>query len=303
MKRTILIFFGLFYCSINLIFGQIEIVLRKSFIDSFKRRVTIETNYLIAKAHASPNSPSKDGDLHFSGTAAAIGLPIVAEIMNAKRENDAVGIVHDKEGTSDSVKLQGVWRIWCEHAGSDTRQEQGGTFPPITGTNPDHIFEIHPVTNINNVNLLRSLKPITGFTYKKAEDAFFRYSNARCRIIPDGDRIIIETNGVGFNYVEFWIELIDNDQLEVEDGRFVFCKVLDKSKEIISQKMRMVFPKDSPAEQKVKNLQAGDRMHVVGMPRLNFSLLSFRVEHSTENPDMLEWNLPVEMIIVAAFRR
>lgn len=67
--------------------------------------------------------------------------------------------------------------------------------------------------------------------------------------------------------------------------------------------MRMVFPKDSEAEKKVKTLQKGDVMHVIGIPRISLALVSYRIEHSDENSEMLNWNLPVEMIIVAQFKR
>jgi hypothetical protein len=42
------------------------------------------SNYEVYFAHKSPNPGSKDGDLHFAGFDKKIGLPIVAEIMNAK---------------------------------------------------------------------------------------------------------------------------------------------------------------------------------------------------------------------------
>lgn len=304
MKKVVVFsaFCFFYFIGIN-VYGQIEIDLRKSFIDSIKNKVTIETNFFIAKAHESPNSAKKDADLHFSGTSNFIGLPIVAEIMNAKKEKPAVDLIHENEGTGNSVELTGVWRIWCEHAGNESEQIQGEEFPPITSTNPDHVFEIHPSTKINSINLNKSLKPITGFTYKSAEDAFSRYSNARCKIIPDGDRVVIETNGVGYNYVEYWIEIIDEHPFEVEDGRFMFCKVLDKEGEIISHKMRMVFPKNSPAELKVKTKQVGDIMHVVGVPRINLALVVYRINHANDDPDILEWNLPVEMVIVASFKK
>jgi hypothetical protein len=284
-------------------FSQIEIILRKSFIDSLKNKVTINSNYLVIHSHERPNSPSKDGDLHIAGIASKVGLPVVAEIMNAKYEDNAVNLVHANEGISNPIVLNGVWRIWCEHAGTEDSQDQGEGFPPIINSNPDHVFEIHPVTQIENYNLIKSLKPISGYKYKDANTAFFRYSGTRCKLTDLGNKVKIETNGVGYNYVEFWIEIIDDQPKVVDDGRFVFCKVLDKEGEIIAQKLRMVFPKDSEAEKKVKGMRKGDVLHVIGIPRIDLALISYRIGHAGENPGILDWNLPVEMIIVAKFNR
>src|ERR1039457_4877525 len=81
-------------------FGQIEITLRKSFIDSLKNRVGITVDYQIIKAHKKPNPADKDGDLHIAGIGKHIGLPMVAEIMNAKDYPAALQIVHGFEGTA-----------------------------------------------------------------------------------------------------------------------------------------------------------------------------------------------------------
>lgn len=281
--------------------SQVEIMLRKSFIDSVKNRITYDGQMHIVKAHKKPNPPSKDGDMHVAGTIGSVGLPVVMEIMNAKGEKKAVDIVHANEGTANLIPVKGVWRLWCEHAGSEYVQNQGEGFPEIVNSNPDHVFELHPATEINNIDLIKSLKPITGYEYKEAQDAFSRYSNTRCKLKDLGDKIKIETTGVGYNYVEFWIEIIDDNQFVVDDGRFVFCKVLDKDGELICTKVRMAFPKDSKAEKAVKKLKRGDTMHVLGIPRIDLALVSYRVENASKNSEMLEWNLPFEMTVVAKF--
>ncbi len=279
-------------------FSQIEIILRKSFIDSIKNRVTIDAEYYIVKMHAHPNPASEDGDMHIAGQCSDIGLPLVSEVMNAKYEDEAVDTLRKYEGSSSPVHLIGAWRIWCEHSGNDI-QEQGASFPPITNTNPAHVFELHPVITVNNQSLLSSLRAITGYTYKDADKAFDRYAKAVCRLEDRGDKVYIETKGVGYNYAEYWIDVLDTNQFVTADGRFVNCRVEDKDGKTVYNKMRMVFPEGSPAELKVKNLTSGEKMHVLGIPRVNLSLVSYRIHHASDKPYMLEWNLPVEMIVAA----
>ena len=55
--------------------AQIDIVLKRPFIDKYKDRATIEATFVVDKAHAHPNPAKSDGDLHIAGRAEEIGLP------------------------------------------------------------------------------------------------------------------------------------------------------------------------------------------------------------------------------------
>lgn len=307
MRNQIMILVLLFCCSTAQ--SQITINLRKTFIDSFKNRVTIDTRaFEIYEAHTKPNSPSKDADLHFAGYNKAIGMPVVAEIMNARGVQDAVDVVHEFEGNGrpqQTVKLSGVWRIWCEHP-NEVEEFRQGMAIKIKNTNPAHVFEIHPVTKINDINTVSSLQKIDGFKYKDAEAAFTAYSNVRCRIVPKTKTIIIETNGVGYNYVDFWIRVNEDAKIEVSDGMFVYATVLgsdfdpeeNEEEFLISHKMRIAFVKDSEAYNRVKDMNEGDVLHIVGIPRVNLNLISWRARNAGQRPEVLNWNLPVEMVAV-----
>lgn len=301
-KLLLLLLLATFYSE-----AQITITIRKSFIDSFKSRLTIAANYEIWYAHKSPNPASKDGDLHFAGWDKKIGLPIVAEIMNAKDEHDAVALVHEKEGKgepSEKVKLTGVWRLWCEHPGDIFEFKQGRDDIPIENTNPPHVFEIHPATKLGDIDLLPSLKEINGFAYKDAEDAFSKYSNMRCKLSKKGKYVSIETNGIGYNYVDFWLKFNEANNLTVSDGLFAYCSIYsskpeeDEGEELISHKLKIGFVKGSALYDKAKTMGKGGILHVVGIPRINLALVAWRIEHAAEKPEALQWNLPIEMVAV-----
>ena len=289
--------------------SQITMTLRKSFIDSFKNKLTIAANYEVYFAHKHPNPGSKDGDLHFAGTDKKIGLPIVAEIMNAKDFDHAVDIVHNFEGKGkpqNKVPLSGVWRLWCEHPGDIEAFKQGKMKIEIENTNPAHVFEIHPVTKIDTMDLSASLHKISGYTYKDAEDAFSRYSNLRCKIKQTAKTITIETNGIGYNYVDFWLKFNSSDNLMVSDGLFAFCTIYnsdfkpedDDQDDLITHKLRVAFVKGSSLYEKAKGSKKGDFLHVVGIPRVNLTLVSWRAAHASSQPEVLNWNLPFEIVAV-----
>jgi hypothetical protein len=135
------------------LFANIEITLKNDFIEQYKDQATISVSYTVDKAHPHPNPPKKDGDLHAAGRADEVGLPIVAEIMNASSQKTAVDAIHRAEGSGNPIHITGVWRLWCEHGG-DSKQIQGEPLQPFDTTNPPHVFQIHPITNFNTTSII-----------------------------------------------------------------------------------------------------------------------------------------------------
>jgi len=274
----------------------ISITLKNEFIERYKNRATIATDFTVVHAHKKPNAPSKDGDMHVAGTAPQIELNSVAEIMNAKAETDAVDAIHKAESSGKPVKLEGAWRLWCEHGGT-SRQVQGGTLPEIEDTNPDHVFEVHPVTKLAGKSLLTSLHKIDGYDPKEAKQAFLKYESLSSEIVPKATTTTIKTIMAGYNYVAFRLE-VRGDSKELEDGRVLMANARDLDGDLVVRNRRMVFVKDSPPEQATKPLKIGECVDVLGIPRIDLALVSWRAHHKDDTPDALEWNLPYEILVV-----
>jgi len=148
--------------------------------------------------------------------------------------------------------------------------------------------------------LRASFKPIDGYTPKTTEDAFNRYENTRARITKGKTSTKITSPGLGYNYVDFQLELMEKP-FPVSDGSFAYAKVRDWDGELVVRKKRMVFVKDTPPELAVRNLKGGDCVRALGIPRLNLALVSWRARNSTARPDVLGWNLPYEIIVVGVY--
>jgi hypothetical protein len=279
--------------------AEIEITLNNSFIEKYKNRATISVEYWVDKAHVKPNAPSKDGDIHIAGRAIEVGLPVVAEIMNASSENTAVDIIHQVEGSGKTIPLEGAWRLWCEHGGTSP-QVQGKSLEPFTTTNPDHVFEIHPVTAVEGTSVTDSLHPIQGFEAKDAERAFTSYENLRSKIAPGAKTTKLTTIMGGNNYVEFRLEP-NSPPVALEDGTAVFASVMTLDGDLIVHNRRMIFIKDTPPEKALKQLTAGGSMHVLGIPRIDLALVSWRTKNYQKRPEVLSWSLPYEIIVVGAY--
>jgi hypothetical protein len=280
--------------------NRIEIEVNRTFIEEYKNRVAIHTTFTVDRAMATPLPAAIDGDLHFSGRAPEVGLPIVAEIVNAVNAKTAIDVVHGAVGTGKHLKVSGVWRIWPEHAGG-AEEEQGKPLPAFETDNPDHVFEIHPVTAINRVQLLGSFMPVKGFIPGGAARTFQIFQKASCTLRVKPKTVSIVTEAGLYNDVEFMMTIGDPPQVAVTDGRFVIASARSLDGTVLVERLRMVFAKGTPPERAVRPLKRGDHLHVYGIPRLDFSEISRRVSNYRMNPALLTLTLPYEIVILGVY--
>lgn len=281
---------------------EIAIEINKSFIEKYKNRVTIHATFTVDKAMGSPLPAPIDGDLHFAGRAPQVALPMVGEIANAADEKEAVDLVHGAEGTGQPLKVSGVWRLWPEHAGSAV-EKQGKPLVAFDTDKPDHVFEIHPVTEINGLEVLESFKPVKGFSPGGAQRTFGIYQKVSCTLTVKPRAVSIVTETGLYNDVEFIMEVADDRQHVVRDGRFVIGAARDLDGGLLVERLRMVFAKGTPPERAVRLLKRGDRLHVYGIPRLDAAEISRRVRDSGTNPALLTGTLPYEIVILAVYTK
>ena len=97
--------------------------------------------------------------MHVAGRDPAnIGLAAVAEIVNAKNHPDAVDAANAAVGTNTPIAISGAWRIWNEHGG-DNVFVQGKPVAAAQTSNPDHVFEFHPIAQVGDIDIRASVAP------------------------------------------------------------------------------------------------------------------------------------------------
>jgi hypothetical protein len=277
--------------------------LNQSFIEKYKNKLTISVRFTVDAAHKKPNAASKDGDMHVAGRAPEIGLATVAEIQNAKEVPDAVGAVHEVEGTGTAIPVTGVWRIWPEHGGDSNHIQQTGAGAPFEGeppTNPPHVFEIHPIIKLGDQDISGTLHPIEGFEAKEAEPAFLRYEAGTFEIIPSDGRVRMRMRMMGFNYVKFLMKLRKRFHRE-DDGEFISAAIYsdkEDEEELLVHDRRVGFVAGTAPDDKQKTLNVGQCMLVLGIPRVDLALVSWRIRHGG---DALRWSLPYEIVAVGVY--
>src|SRR5262245_3531981 len=187
------------------------LALNKDFVKKVKARATLPVSLHVDVHPKNPHGIKKgadDGDIHMGGRADEIRLPLVAEIMNARSETEALTLLNQTTG-NQPVDAAGVWRIWFEHPGKDA-QVQGKKVPVPESSNPDHVFELHPLTVFDGADLKDSLRPISEgekeFQAYPANTAFPKYEKLKATVKANDTAVMIASTKAGYNYVEFELE-------------------------------------------------------------------------------------------------
>jgi hypothetical protein len=294
--------------------------LDNAFIDKYANQATITSEYTITGI-SSVHPPKNDGEVHIGGWCHAAGLPGVVEVMNAATVGaPAREACKNAFEANQKVSVTGAWRLWGEHAGTGEQIQNLEAQPqlPLHGefpSNPDHVFEIHPVTSVkvgsHPTDAEVAIGNTAGFTPHDAQMAFVQgYERLPCKIIPKAGRTRIITEALGFNFTEFVIRLAE-DPVTLSDGHGVICSVFDTDGELLVRKRRMVFLKGTKADDALNGMSKEGRLRVTGIPRISLKLVKWRLDHKDDKKDdgsprfeisPLEWKLPYEMIIVAATR-
>ena len=205
---------------------------------------------------------------------------MVAEAINAKLEkDDVVKRMWDLEG-GPKVKISGVWRLWFEHPPNEVLV-QGGTVPKPADTNPDHVFELHPLTVVDGRDADLSFVPIAGYTVYTAEKAFKVYEKLEFRAKRNSVFTTLSSTKAGFNYTEF-AAVLAGKPMHFNDATFALADVLDDNgNSVVAKPRRLVFADDEGGGcVRSEEPQEGTAITVIGIPRVNLDKLMDEAEQS-----------------------
>jgi len=280
--------------------NTVVIDLDRSFIEMYKNRVTIDATFTVDAVAARPNPAIFDGDFHFAGRAPEIGLRLVGEIINAGTQDSAVALVQRAREAKAPLRLTGGWRLWPEHA-LGSRQEQGQPVDALKNSNPEHVFEVHPITRIGALSLLDAFVPVEGYLPGDAKRSFEIYEGAKYSLQVMPKRITLTSASGLYNDVRFLMRMGAEPQQVVRDGRFVTASALDRDGTVLVPRLRLVFVKGTAPERAVRALRPGARLDVWGKPRVSFAELSRLIRESSSNPAVLEGQLPYEIVVLGIY--
>ena len=277
------------------------LVLKRAWVESFKDRATIDAAFIIDHAHKHANPPAADGDMHVAGRAPKeIGLPLVAEMMNAAGtlEKAAVGLIHANEGNGKKFPITGAWRLWFEHPAA--MQVQFADVQPATNTNPDHSFEIHPITRYAGQDVAGSLDFVKNFPGHDAKTSFAAYEGMSIALKATASAVSMDVKKSGYNYAVFRMKLLAAPKKLKDGGLAVVADVLDnksEDEEVLASKVRMIFlPGTGPWQLINQGAEDGSEFDALGIPRINLNAVSTFIQEAKQASATRK--LPYEMIVV-----
>jgi hypothetical protein len=271
------------------------VTLRKTFVDSLKDKVTFSGTFDVFRF---TGKASEDGDAHGVVSSGIIGLPCVAELMDKRNHRAAAAAIRSALEKNDSIRLKGAWRMWWEHAGKGD-QVQGGIYNLETA-NEAHIFEIHPLLEVDTHKIYRSFIP-KGF--HQPAKAFAAYRKRECILVANEKGISITSKMTGYNYVHVLVARPQPGNIEqLEDGLRVKTLVTDSAGAMIGKEETVVIMAGTPAADKFSKLKKGEVMEVVVMPRLSFNAVLQHIEKVPLNTPVTV-PIPYELVIVGLLER
>ncbi len=280
--------------------ATITIQLKNDFIDKYANRATIDANVTIDATAKGPHQPAADGDMHAAGRSPEIGFATVVEIMNGHDSDQGPAIDMLKGAKGQNIAFNGYWRLWPEHGGN-AAFKQGQPFEPIVNTNPNHVFEIHPLLTVGGIDVRSTLHPIEGYDAKDATRAFQAIDNEQCSIKPSaGGTTTLITGMIGYNYIQFAMRLLEEPSTAktLVDGYYFRADAYTADgSEMLAHNIRMTVAKRTPEAKVIAGHKKGDIIVVLGVPRIDLSLVKYRATH----PNAAEWNLPYEIIVAATY--
>jgi hypothetical protein len=279
--------------------AQTQLVLNKSWAAKVQNLVNItinmEVDHTLPHPHPAGKCCASDGDIHFSGRSNDVGLPMVAEIMNAAIEPQALKDIK-AAASGKTVSLSGVWRLWFEHAGEN--EVQGQSVPVPTDTNPSHVFEIHPVTTFGSDSVASSFSPVAKLIPYAGSESFPKYEKQLATLQSNKTSITISSKEIGYNYTHFVLSLAGTPVKSQDGGFLAMANIMENDEDpILDTPIRVVFAPGTPPAEAIASEKAGAQFHVMGIPRINLNQVLAILDK--KGPGPIQVNLPYEMIIVA----
>jgi hypothetical protein len=287
-----------------------NIVLKLAWAQQFRSQLSIDATITVLALNSGAET---DGDRHGGSRDNAVGLPMVAEILNGALPPEKPGIDALTPGQNPDKQVYGAWRLWVEHPPSGGTQCQtfSGTPPAICAhesgplgadSNPLHSFEIHPVFAVGNVDIAHASMVLTSQnqSVKAADDAYAEYSgvNKTLRVVRSATALTLNSIAVQDNYVRAHFRVTKarttttRQSTGLVDGGYVQADWILSNTQV---SIRLFYYLDSEPGQFLNGATTGQEVDLIVMPRINLDT----VLSGTDVQGNVSMPLPYEFVALA----
>jgi hypothetical protein len=294
-------------------------VLKKAWAQLVRSQLSIDAQVTVLSLN---KTAEDDGDSHGGSRQNAVGLPMVAEILNGQAASQQAGRAKLSPGATPKKAVYGAWRLWFEHppvGGGTQCQTFSGSAPAVcehqdvsggADSSPSHSFEIHPVFSVDDVSVARSSMVLTNAnqSVKDTDKAFGDYMGKTkiLTVTRSASALTLTSIRLQDNYVQMHFRVTraktatKRQKDGTVDGGFVRADVFSSgdAEQVLKKDVRMFYYRDSAPGDALDRAQTGDEFTVVGMPRINLDV----VLTATEGKTSVSMPVPFEFVVVALIK-
>jgi hypothetical protein len=288
-----------------------NLVLKLAWAQQYRNQLSIDATVTVLALNSGKEA---DGDRHGGSRDNAVGLPMVAEILNGALPPEQPGIAALQPGSHPDKKIYGAWRLWVEHppSGGTQCQSFSGTPPPICAnesgplgadSNPLHSFEIHPVFAVDGVSIAHASMVLTSEnqSVKTADAALAEYTGATkvLHVVRTATALTLNSISVQDNYAQAHFRVTKvrtktlRQQDQTVDGGYVVADWIVGDQTVPG--IRVFYYLDSDPGQLLDVAATGQELDLIVMPRINLDA----VLSKTDAQGNVAMPLPYEFIALA----
>jgi len=208
--------------------------------------------------------------------------------------------VYDETHGRD-VQLTGVFRMWLEHPPYGTQyQSEAKRVEWYKNSNPDHVVEIHPITQIGSLNFSGHVKGIElgtssyeGYGPGKLKKILKKDLVVQTVSSSDGDLVRIKGKKRGYNHWNLTAR-VESAAQAIADGHRITITILDNGQPVNkADNLSAVTVSGTQADTDVQNLAATDLIDIQALIRLDLNPILDSASTTATTID-----LPVEFVLL-----
>ncbi len=250
----------------------------------------------------------QDCNLHVPLRSNDIKVAILGEIKNACSQPEKMAATYWssklKPLEGQIIEAKGVLRVWLEHPPQGgKRQCECDPLPRYTNSTPNHMVQLHPLTQLGNISFLEMTRgvqkgdiPYIGFRGGKLPSTLNRKRISIRRVSKAGETYIaIKGSRTGYSHWTL-LAVVMSTAEKRKDGHAFDVAVVHRDG-FMERNLRALTIKGTAADKSTESLEVNDEVVLFGIMRLDLALIERKAGQKWKTIPM-----PYELIVLDIMR-
>ncbi len=250
----------------------------------------------------------QDCNLHVPLRSNDIKVAILGEIKNACSQPEKTAATYWssklKPMEGQIIEAKGVLRVWLEHPPlGGKRQCECDPLPRYTNSTPNHMVQLHPLTQLGNISFLEMTRgvqkgdiPYIGYRGGKLPSTLNRKRISIRRVSKAGETyIVIRGSRTGYSHWTL-LAVVMSTAEKRKDGHAFDVAVVHRDG-FMERNLRALTIKGTAADKSTESLEVNDEVVLFGIMRLDLALIEKKAGQKWKTIPM-----PYELIVLDIMR-